>query len=647
MYYYTVSLALSGIWKSSVYTYSHADVLSIGQIVLCPFGSKNFLGIVTDSTTKPEFTTKPIAEITTHTIPKEALALHDWIQNYYPSAPGQTTQNFLPSFLKKEIVASQDDTSTDKIIELPELTAVQSAALAVIDSSSPKPVVLHGVTGSGKTRVYMELAKEQLAQGKDILLLYPEISLTSQLKKTLSMYFGNTSVNVYHSKRTSKEQRTTWARSLNTHERKPTIFIGPRSALFLPHSNLGLIIVDEAHENSYSQDNGSRYNGLFLAAKLASIHHSQIVYGSATPPVAETQQILSKSGVLVCMHKTAIQVKVETKMHVIDMTDKKNLSTASYLLSKQLLQQIKQSLDDRKQSLIFLNRRGTAKLLSCDNCGWHAVCDRCETPLTYHHDTHIMKCHICGNNENTPTACPDCNHSLSQKTPGIKSIEVELSKLFPHATIARFDSDNKKSESLNERFSDVASGKIDILIGTQLLTKGLDLPMLETVGILQADSGLFLPDYTSEERTFQQLTQVSGRVGRGHTTTENHVFYQSYSPKSSILAHASSQDWHSFYEKELISRQKSDYPPYVHIMKIWVLKHSLKQAEQAISKIANTLRSQQGLVVLGPAPSFYEKSADKYSWQILVKSNSRASLVNVTEKLPKDTLFDLDPTSLL
>jgi len=646
MNYYDVAVALMGSWKTNSFTYSYDGKISIGAVVLCPFGKKEVLGMVTQQVEKPTFKTKPLVLVTEYTLSQSVVDTHDWLQDYYPGALGQTTQNFLPSFLKKPI-AELKPSKANKITDLPDLTDAQSKAMKTIEAHKPQPVILHGVTGSGKTRVYMELAKKQLERGKNVLILYPEISLTSQLKKTLSTHFGNGRVHIYHSKRTPKEQRTTWSKSYEASSSEPAIFIGPRSALFLPHSNLGLVVVDECHENSYKQDNGSRYNGLIVAAKIAQTHKAQIIYGSATPPVSETKQILSKSGKLVCMHETAIELANETKSYIIDMTDKNNVSKASYLLSKQLVSQIKDSLAAKRQSLLFINRRGTAKLLLCENCGWHAECDRCDMPMTYHHDAHSMRCHVCGNNKKAQASCPDCSHSLSQKTPGIKAIEAELQKLFPHASIARFDSDNKKADSLSERFDDVASGSIDILIGTQLITKGLDLPLLETVGILQADSGLFLPDYVSEERTFQQLTQVSGRVGRGHAVESNNVFYQTYSPSSTIISHSIKQDWHAFYEKELLSRHENRYPPYAHVMKVWVLKSTATKTEQAIQKIADKLREQYGIQLLGPAPSFYEKSAGNYSWQIVVKSLDRQKLITATSVLPKDALFDLDPTSLL
>jgi primosomal protein N' (replication factor Y) len=266
-------------------------------------------------------------------------------------------------------------------------------------------------------------------------------------------------------------------------------------------------------------------------------------------------------------------------------------------------------------------------------------------PLTHHHDSFTLQCHVCGFRQKSIITCPKCNHALTLKSPGIKAIEQDITTLFPQAKIARFDSDNKKKDTFSENYELIKSGGVDIIIGTQLLTKGLDLPLLETVGILQADSALLLPDYTSEERTFQQLTQVSGRVGRGHTAGT--VIFQTYQPSSYIFPFVSTQDWHGFYKQELEKRKHNNYPPYSYAMKIWVSKNSRETAMQASRKLVSSLSENKRLRVLGPAPSFYEKVAGKYSWQIIVISSSRPELAKITTELPNDFYFDLDPISFL
>jgi primosomal protein N' (replication factor Y) (superfamily II helicase) len=480
--------------------------------------------------------------------------------------------------------------------------------------------------------------------GKSVLILYPEISLTSQLEQTLIDYFGSGVVSVYHSRQTKSQQRHSWIR---IHDgKKPAIVIGPRSALFLPHRNLGLVIIDEAHDGSYKQDSGTRYSGIVAAAALARQHKAQIILGSATPPVQETKQIVSKGGALVCMHNLAKDNIGDVKNFIIvDMTKSKNISK-SYLLSNTLVDHIKTALLNKKQILLFLNKRGTARMLLCETCGWHASCPRCEMPLTHHHDSFSLQCHVCGFRQRSIISCPDCDRTLILKNPGIKAVEEDLKVLFPSAIIARFDSDNKKIESFQENYETIKSGGADIIIGTQLITKGLDLPLLDTVGILQADSALLLPDYTSEERTFQQLTQVSGRVGRGHSAVGT-VIVQTYQPSSYIFPYVTKQDWHGFYEQELIKRKQNNYPPYSFAMKIWISKKTRDSTIAACNKLAKYLIKNKQIRVLGPAPCFYEKSSGKYSWQFIVTARDRTELTHIAADLPNDLYFDLDPASFL
>jgi primosomal protein N' (replication factor Y) len=409
--------------------------------------------------------------------------------------------------------------------------------------------------------------------------------------------------------------------------------------------SIGLVVIDEAHDGAFKQDSGIRYNGLLVAAALANIHNARFIIGSATPPVQETYQLLSKGAKLVCMHEVAITTNSADKNFKVVAMNTAEERSQSPLLSKQLLHAIQLALSQKSQILLFLNKRGTAKLLLCEACGWHAQCPDCELPLTYHHDTYTMRCHICGHSASVPIQCPDCTQELAQKSFGVKAIESELHSLFPHARIKRFDSDTKKSNSFSSQYNSIADGEVDIILGTQLVTKGLDLPKLSLVGILSADSALLLPDYTSEERAFQQLTQVSGRVGRGHGVSS--VVIQTYEPKNELFHFVTQQDWHAFYGQEVIKRKNAYYPPFCYLLKIWVGRSSESGAQKAIQAIADTLRKNKKYTLLGPAPAFYEKVGKKHQWQLVVSAPSRALLLNIIEKLPKNTHFDIDPVSLL
>lgn len=646
IYYYDVALALPAIWKQNIYTYCSGNDLRPGQIVYVPFGNSEKPGYIVKSTVKPSYATKLITTETSYFLPTVTQKFIDWITSYYPGTPGILVQHFIPAVLKTSPRKTYSPVSKDFALVTPTvLTSEQKAAFKQLTQDTLiKTSILHGITGSGKTRLYCELIKKNIDEGKNSLLLYPEISLTSQLEETLSDYFGKDKITVYHSKRTPAQLRKAW---VDIHENKsPSIVIGPRSALFMPHKNLGMIIVDEAHDSAYKQDSGLRYNGLVAAGALAKQHDAQLIFASATPPLQETQQVISKGGKLVCMHKLAKGEVQDTKAFtIVDMTKKENHSTASYLLSKQLISSIGTSTKNGKQSLLFLNKRGTARMLLCENCGWHAECPNCELPLTHHHDSFTLQCNLCGFKKKSYTSCPQCNQALSLKSPGIKAVEQDLHKLFPGARIARFDSDNNKKDSFSENYQDVKSGGADIILGTQLITKGLDLPLLETVGILQADSALMLPDYSSEERAFQQLTQVSGRVGRGHSP--GRIIVQTYQKSSYMFSYVTSQDWHGFYDVELEKRKKNKYPPYSYVVKIWVTKNSREAAVKASSSLADSIRKNNNLRILGPAPSFYEKAANKYSWQVIAMSSSRNALVQIIQNLPKDFYFDIDPISLL
>ncbi len=642
--YYEIAVALSAIWKDNVYTYDYTKPLRSGDVVLIPFGESIKTGYVVKSVNKPGFTTKTINQVIPGlTLPKTPRDMIDWLQQFYPNTPGLHVQHFLPTFIQKLPNTKKKERKLHIAIKQPPLTKGQRESILELSKNTKKPSILHGITGSGKTRVYSELAQQYLDSGKNVLVIYPEISLTSQLEQSLTEYFSNREVSIFHSKRTPGQQQEAWIAVYNA--KKGHITIGPRSALFLPHQNLGLVIVDEAHDGAYKESNGSRYNGVTVSAALAKKHNAKLILGSATPPVKETFQVTSKGGTIVCMHDLAISSKVSSRnFTMVDMTDKTNHHPSSYLLSKILINTLKASIVSKKQSLLFLNRRGTARMLICRNCGWQAQCDRCDMPLAYHHDSYILQCHVCGLKQKMFSACPKCKHSLLQKSLGIKAIEVELGRLFPEAKIVRFDSDSKKSESFSEQYKNIREGRIDIIIGTQLITKGLDLPLLETVGILQADGALNLPDFTSEERSFQQLTQVSGRVGRGHS--KGHVIIQTYQPSNKLFDYVRNQDWHGFYKNELINREQAGYPPFSFAMKLRSIKNSQKSAITSITNLKNDIKSFNGKI-LGPAPSFYEKINRKYSWQIILLSPSRKSLVDIAKTLPRDIFYDLDPTSLL
>jgi primosomal protein N' (replication factor Y) len=330
------------------------------------------------------------------------------------------------------------------------------------------------------------------------------------------------------------------------------------------------------------------------------------------------------------------------------MTKRTNFSTHRFL-SKSLIEQIENTLSIGKQSLIFHNRRGSTSTTLCEQCGWIAECPRCFLPLTLHADSHNLRCHICGFKSNVPTSCPVCGSvGIIHKGIGTKLIETELRKLFPNANIARFDADNKDDEAVNARYGDLYNGKIDIAIGTQVIAKGLDLPELRTVGIIQADTGLSLPDFNANERTFQLLAQVVGRVGRNKHQTQ--VIVQTYQPGHQSIINGLSQDYETFYRQTLVERKRALFPPYTYLLKLTCVYKTEATAIKNSQKIAKELclKINKNVRILGPTPSFYERQNGVYRWQLVLKSPKREYLIEALRQIPTTHWqFELDPTSLL
>ncbi len=597
-------------------------------------------------TDKPPFATKAIAKVISgKPIPKALTDLAVWLQGYYPAALGTIGQLLLPRTL---LAVSRDRQKTDKIkgtataYDLPPLTKSQAAILKRIPSQ-PATVLLHGETGTGKTRVYIELAKRQLKRGKSVLVLVPEISLTPQVAAEFQKSFPG-AVIILHSNLTDAQRRNIWFEIVNA--QRPLVLVGPRSALFAPLANIGLIIADECHDTAYKQEQAPYYHAVRVAAKLASVHGATYVMGSATPPVADYYVADAKRAPILRMTELATKNPVSASAVIVDLRDKSNFSRQAHL-SNQLLDAVSHALSSNQQALVFLNRRGTARLILCENCGWQALCPRCDLPLTYHGDKHAMRCHTCGFSAEAVSACPECRSAeIVFKSIGTKSIVSELEKAFPKARIMRFDTDNKKAERLEAHYEAVHSGKVDILVGTQMLTKGLDLPKLSVVGVVMADTSLYFPDYTASERTYQLLRQVLGRIGRGHLAGT--AIIQTYDPDSVVIQAAVNKDWDSFYRSEIAERRQFRFPPFCHLLKLTCSRASPKSAQSAGNKLVGLLRNSGiNAEIIGPLPSFHEKVQGKYQWQIVLKSKGRHELVKAIRLLPAGWSYDIDPTHLL
>lgn len=646
MYYYEVSPTKIVRSDAVVFTYSSENKLEIGVIVTISVGKKNLVGIVLGSANKPDYPVKPILSVVyPQALPSEIINTAKWMSQYYDIHLALVWQTILPTGITKKrrnspnLPLNHSRNRTKKLF-----TKYQSKAISAIENMSPGTAILHGVTGSGKTLVYIELVKKMLLSGKSAIILVPEIALTSQLVAEFSQHFND--IILTHSQQTESERHQSWTSVLNSD--KAMVIIGPRSALFMPVKTLGLVVVDEFHEPSYKQEQAPRYSALRVASVLINNHQAKLILGSATPPVNDYFLAKHVNRPIIEMPAPAQTGTVPPDIKLVDMTKRQNFTKHPFL-SDTLISTIEKTLENGQQSLIFHNRRGTASTTLCTNCGWQASCPRCFIPLTLHGDQHKLRCHICNFTDRVPTSCPDCgNADIVHKGIGTKKIEQALLKLFPNKTIARFDGDTLADETLEKLYSELYTGKIDIIIGTQIIAKGLDLPNLRTVGVIQADSGLSLPDYTSPERTFQLLAQVIGRVGRSAHSTS--VIVQSYQPDDPAISDGISQNYSDFYDRTIAERQKANFPPYTYLLKAICIYKTEKTAVENSKKIARILRqyAPKHVQILGPTPAFYERVRDTYRWQLVVKSPNRQDLINLAHHIPQaHWQTELDPISLL
>ena len=646
MWFYEVAPTKIVRSGSATFTYTSGEQLSPGTLVTIPVGKQTLNGVVIKEVPKPSYDTKEISSLIEPTpLPAPLIELSLWLAEYYRTPLATVLQTVLPRGLttkRREKAFKAHETSRNRTTIV--LNEDQVAAVNTIMNTPSGTTLLQGVTGSGKTEVYKDLARKTLADNKSVIVLVPEISLTSQVVDEFTHEFSN--ILVTHSHMTEAERHSAWKKALASSE--PLVVIGPRSALFMPVPNLGLVVVDEAHEPSYKQEQAPRYSALRAASVLGKASNARVVLGSATPLVVDRYVAQMNGSPIVTLPRSARKNAKATTSLLIDMKKRENFKKHRFL-SDALLQQIEHNNASGKQTLIFHNRRGSASTTLCENCGWAAECSRCFVPLVLHADTFTLSCHICDTKSKVPTTCPVCRSAdIIHKGIGTKLIESELRRLFPKATIARFDGDTAAAETVNEKYKELYDGTIDIAIGTQVVAKGLDLPKLHTVGVIQADSGLALPDYSSTERAFQLLAQVVGRVGRDERETV--VVIQSYQPTHPAIQFGLKQDYEGFYEYALKERQKGGFPPFRYLLQLTDVYKTEAAAIRNAKVLATELRRTlpKGIDVLGPTPAFYERQHDTYRWQLTLKSPKRDALVQALGHLPPTHWqADLDPSSLL
>jgi primosomal protein N' (replication factor Y) (superfamily II helicase) len=502
-----------------------------------------------------------------------------------------------------------------------EQQAAFSRISAAIDSRSFAPFLLHGVTGSGKTEVYLQSIAVALAAGKTALVLVPEIALTPQLVGRFKRRF-DCGIAVLHSGLSDGERFDEWRR---IRRGEAVIVIGARSALFAPLERLGIIVVDEEHEGSYKQSEGVRYNSRDLALVRGKLASAVVVLGSATPLITTYHAAkVGRLGYLQLPHRVR-----ELPMPETEMLDARGQKGKTFLAP--LVEAIRENLEAGGQTLLFLNRRGFATYLVCQECGHVLRCPNCEVTLTYHRGKGRHVCHYCDYSIPAPSICPDCNGAeITLLGRGTERVEEEVQELFPEARVARMDRDTTKGKGGHARvLKALEDGSIDILIGTQMIAKGHDFPGVTLVGVVSADASLNLPDFRSSERTFQLVTQVMGRAGRGDKP--GRVLVQTLAPEHYALTHAVSHDFEGFYDKEIAFREEVGYPPFAHLAALTISSITAPQAESAAQDAACVLRRIKGdcklrVEILGPVTAPLGKVRGRFRWQILLKGRERSEL---------------------
>lgn len=629
-------------------TYTSTEHLLPGVIVRVSLRKRPMLGVVKRVAPAPKgVALKPIDEVLTtndNALPKESLGLISWLNAYYPAGSGTITQLFLPQSWPRKPRPTKEILPPIPHKTTPKLTKEQASAVKQLKDHKGT-AILHGITGSGKTRVYIELIKHALNQGKSSLVLVPEIGLTPQLYNELVASIPDTSIHVLHSGMSVAQRRNVWLKVL--YNQDPQIVVGPRSALFAPLKNIGCIIVDECHDDSYKQDNAPYYHALRVASQLSILHDAVSVFGSATPSVNDMYVAKQKNVPIIRLTKLAKKsIHKKSKPLIINKKTSSEF-TKSAFLSNKLIAAIKNQIEDNQQSLLFLNRRGSARVVMCSMCGWRALCPRCDLPMTFHEDMFQIRCHTCGYNQSAPTSCPECNNiDILFLGPGTKALEKNLKELFPSARVARFDSDNVAAERLDRQLDSITKGEVDIVIGTQILVKGFDIPKLGLVAVVDADANLGFPDFSTEEKMFQLINQAIGRVDRGHVP--GNVIVQTIDPESRLLKQALTNDWEGFYQDQLEFRKAHNFPPFTYVLKLECRRKNRLSTQTSAAKLKDVItREFPDVTVLGPAPSFFEKQHGYYSWQLIVKSSLRSRLLQIIEALPSGWRHNIDPTHLL
>ncbi|MCF0242197.1 MAG: primosomal protein N' [Treponema sp.] len=590
---------------------------------------------------------------------KELIETARWTSRYYLCTFGEAVFAMIPSgrressaggfSFESELLGSNEK----NILSEEQEKAVQEIILSAENISEKSSTglfhYLYGPTGSGKTEVFLSVAEKMLEKGKGVIYLVPEISLTSQVTQDIVNRFGNTAA-IIHSGLTPSRKLNEWHRIQNQEAR---VVIGPRSAVFAPVPNLGLIIIDEEHDGSYKSGTTPRYHARQVAMHRAVTGHFPLIMGSATPSVEAWHGMQSGS---ILRHTLSVRLSggAMPKIGVINLN---NFKTEG-CISAPLETEINRTLKNGKQTILFLNRRGFTHYFTCRTCGYEIKCKNCSVPLTYHKNDNRLKCHYCGWWIQPPQSCPHCGSlEIGSSGFGTEFIEAETKAKFPSAKILRLDTDviASKKEELVEKLDEFRKGQYDILLGTQMVAKGLNFPKLQLVGVILADTGLHMPDFRAGERTFSLITQVAGRAGRYFP--DGKVLVQTYNPGQEPISYAVASRTKEFYELELQNRQILDFPPFCRLIRLVFRSPVERLAFEACKDAAQILKqgAPKGVLVLGPAECPLNKISQNYRFQILMKGSSIIPLQAMARNLQQNYThnpnvyieYDIDPINLL
>ncbi|MGG2186376.1 primosomal protein N' [Bacillus altitudinis] len=528
-----------------------------------------------------------------------------------------------------------------------DLTTEQAEAAKpihqAVSDEKHETFLLHGVTGSGKTEIYLQTIDHVLQKGKEAIVLVPEISLTPQMVQRFKERFGS-NVAVLHSGLSTGEKYDEWRK---IHRKEVKLVVGARSAVFAPFENLGMIIIDEEHESSYKQEEMPRYHAKDVAIERAGRHQCPVVLGSATPSLESYAR--AKKGVYTLLTlKRRVNQQQLPHVSLIDMREELRNGNRS-MFSEELMLRLKEVLERKEQAVLFLNKRGYSSFVMCRDCGYVEQCPHCEISLTYHRFQKRLKCHYCGHEAPVPAECPECHSEhIRYFGTGTQRVEEELAKVLPEARVIRMDVDTTSRKGAHEKLlTSFGNKEADILLGTQMIAKGLDFPDVTLVGVLSADTSLHIPDFRSSEKTFQLLTQVSGRAGRHEKAGS--VIIQSYTPSHYSIELTKQHDYEAFYEQEMLHRRHQSYPPFYFLAMVTVSHEEVTKAAHVTDKIVQFLKMNcaPNTRILGPAASPIAKIKDRYRYQCVIKYKRENELASLLRKIQDHYQKEMEQKQLM